>query len=204
MRDAPPDYRSYSISELQEALAHVDREHFPDRASEIEREIECRENDGSREVLEAALPHLFAYGGLDLISQGVILGSIEGSAYGYSVARITLGTSRYSVQSAGFIKRIFTLTQGTEVLAGAVKRWFFSERIAIQSATFSGDLIPDSHRIVLRSGESRVGTIGPSFADPLSVILETSRIHLPLHLRAFILWLYVLEYQHGSVDSTDD
>lgn len=42
----PPDYNNYSIRELLEALDGVDREEFPERAEEIESELQYRKKAG--------------------------------------------------------------------------------------------------------------------------------------------------------------
>jgi hypothetical protein len=42
----PPDYKNYSIRELLEALDGVDREEFPERAEEIESELQYRKKAG--------------------------------------------------------------------------------------------------------------------------------------------------------------
>ena len=42
----PPDYKNYSIRELLEALDGVDSEEYPDRAEEIENELQYRKSAG--------------------------------------------------------------------------------------------------------------------------------------------------------------
>ena len=46
-----PDFEHYTISELEDALVHVDRVAFPDRVEEIEKFLGVRERDGDVESL---------------------------------------------------------------------------------------------------------------------------------------------------------
>jgi hypothetical protein len=45
-----PDYSNYSVDELHETLAYIDKEQFPERAAKIQSEIKKRSSNNSSEL----------------------------------------------------------------------------------------------------------------------------------------------------------
>ena len=188
--------------DLQDALANVCRFKYPDRVLEIEQEIESRERNQEHEVLEAKSFYLSMGSEMELRSEGSRLGTIDTSMRNGRVAMLKLSNTEYTMRRRGLIKGPFVLIRDGEVLAEGMKASVFSSRIKINYSGFVGELVPELRNIVLRFCEENLGAIGPSFGDPTSVTLETF-VKLPLELRAFIVWLYILSYRQSEFLESD-
>ena len=69
-----PDYESYSLDELRDAQRHIDKDQYPERAAEIERQIQIRINSppvGKEKQLSPPLPFELTKRGLGFVMAGI-------------------------------------------------------------------------------------------------------------------------------------
>ena len=111
---------------------------------------------------------------------------------------LKIDASRYEMYREGWLSRTFVLEQNGRVLARAEKPNVFFRTYVIRYADreYTLDAASAFRRrfVLLDSGSRQIGSIAPVSAFSREAAADLPET-LPLHLRAFIIWLAMMQWR---------
>jgi hypothetical protein len=112
-------------------------------------------------------------------------------------AVLTIEGVRYEVYREGWMSRAFVLEQNAAIIARAEKPSAFFRRYLLRYADRTYTLEAASsfrRKFILLDGSQQIGSIAPISAFTREAAADLPDT-LPLHLRAFIIWLAMMQWR---------
>jgi len=120
-----PDYGSYTVEELKDALGHINRRRYPERLARLQQELESREPAGQHSVLPADDDNPFGLSkqqlqwlkksvrGVQLLALAIAINTTVWLLTGYSIVQFVVGLE----------VSITNRADGVDHLVSTVLRW---------------------------------------------------------------------------------